>query len=228
MSITCAGTPLPVADDKKACDFPPLPTPWSKRAFDIVLAGLGLIVSLPVWGIVAAVIKCEDGGPIFFYDQRVGQGGRGFSVLKFRTMVPHADQQFGPRQATLADPRITRIGTWLRATAMDELPQLWNIFRGDMSFVGPRALRVEEILTRGDGQVVALANIRGYQHRHQVIPGLTGIAQIYADRDIPPRQKFRYDALYIDRRNFWLDVRLMLLSFWITFHGGWERRGKKW
>ena len=223
-----ADTSLPVAAGKKAGDFPPLPTPWSKRIFDAALAGVGLIVSLPVWGIAAAVIKYEDGGPIFFYDQRVGQGGRIFPVLKFRTMVPDADQQYGPRQATLEDPRITRIGKWLRATAMDELPQLWNIFRGDMSFVGPRALRVGEILTRGDGQMVAVVNISGYQRRHQVVPGLTGIAHIYADRDIPPRQKFRYDALYIHRQNFWLDVRLILLSFWITFRGGWERRGKKW
>jgi lipopolysaccharide/colanic/teichoic acid biosynthesis glycosyltransferase len=116
----------------------------------------------------------------------------------------------------------------LRATALDELPQLWSIFRGDMSFVGPRALRVGEILTRGDGRVVSLASIAGYQRRHYVTPGLTGLAQIYADRDVPPRQKFRYDALYIRRRSFCLDVRLVFLSFWITLRGGWERRGKKW
>jgi lipopolysaccharide/colanic/teichoic acid biosynthesis glycosyltransferase len=226
--MTPEDTSLPTADDKKTGDFPLLSTPWSKRAFDVALAGVGLIVSLPVWGIAAAAIKYEDGGPIFFYDQRVGQGGRIFPVFKFRTMVPNADQRFGPRQATREDPRITRIGAGLRASAMDELPQLWNILRGDMSFVGPRALRVGEILTRSDGCVVALANIQGYHRRHQVVPGLTGVAQIYADRDIPPRQKFRYDALYIQRRNFWLDVRLILLSFWITFRGGWERRGKKW
>ncbi|NOT55062.1 MAG: sugar transferase [Deltaproteobacteria bacterium] len=208
--------------------YPLLPTPWSKRAFDVALSGMGLIVSLPVWALAAAAIKFEDGGSIFFYDQRVGQGGRTFAVFKFRTMMPNADQRFGPRQATLEDPRVTRIGKWLRATAMDELPQLWNIFRGDMSFVGPRALRVGEILTRGDGQVVVLADVVGYQRRHQVVPGLTGIAQIYADRDIPPRRKFRYDTRYIARRGFGLDLRLIFLSFWITFRGGWERRGKKW
>lgn len=226
--MTRADTSLPVADNKKAANFPLLPTPWSKRAFDVALSGLGLIASLPVWAIAAAAIKFEDGGPIFFYDQRVGQGGQTFSVFKFRTMVPNADQRFGPRQATLEDPRVTRIGKWLRATAMDELPQLWNIFRGDMSFVGPRALRVGEILTRGDGQVFALAEVPGYQRRHQIVPGLTGIAQIYADRDIPPRRKFRYDTRYIARRGFGLDLRLIFLSFWITFRGGWERRGKKW
>lgn len=220
-------SPFSVVDDA-TLSIQPLPLSWSKRAFDIVLAGLGLIVSLPVWGIIAAMIKCNDGGPVFFYDQRVGRGGEVFPVLKFRTMVPDADQRFGPRQATVEDVRITRVGKLLRATALDELPQLWNILRGDMSFVGPRALRVGEILTRGDGEIVVLDSIAGYERRHRVAPGLTGLAQIYADRDIPPRQKFRYDVLYMQRQSLWLDVRLILLSFWITFRGGWERRGKKW
>src|SRR5262245_47499054 len=130
-----------VVSDDAAVPVQPLPSPWSKRSFDIVLAGLGLIVSLPVWGIIAALIKCDDGGPVFFHDQRVGRGGAKFTVLKFRTMVPDADQRFGPRQATAGDSRLTHVGGFLRATALDELPQLWNIVRGDMSFVGPRALR---------------------------------------------------------------------------------------
>ncbi len=98
---------------------------------------------------------------MFFRDRRVGQGGRVFEVLKFRTMVPDADRLFGPRQAGEAGPRVTRVGRWLRATAMDELPQLWNIFRGDMSFVGPRALRPGEIHARGDGSLVALRKRAG-------------------------------------------------------------------
>jgi len=142
-------------------------------------------------------------------------------------MVPDADQLFGPKQATEDDPRVTRVGRLLRATAMDELPQLWNIFKGDMSFVGPRALRPGEIHTRGDGCISLLESVPGYRERHAVAPGLTGVAQIYADRDIPPRQKFRYDRLYIRRQSFWLDLRLILLSFWITFQGRWERRGRK-
>jgi lipopolysaccharide/colanic/teichoic acid biosynthesis glycosyltransferase len=164
---------------------------------------------------------------VFFRDARVGRDGGLFDALKFRTMVPDADRLFGPRQAGENDPRVTRIGRALRATAMDELPQLWNIFRGDMSFVGPRALRPGEIQARGDGRVVALETVPGYRERHAVQPGLTGVAQIYADRDVPPRQKFRYDRLYIRRRSFWLDVRLVGLSFWITFRGRWERRGSK-
>lgn len=200
---------------------------WAKRTLDVILAGVGLLGSLPLWGMIALAVKWEDGGPVFFRDRRVGQGGRVFEVLKFRTMVPDADHLFGPRQAEEDDPRITRVGKLLRATAMDELPQLWNIFVGDMSFVGPRALRPGEIHTRGNGELIPLENVPGYHERHTALPGLTGVAQIYADRDIPPRQKFRYDRLYLRRRNFWLDVRLILLSFWITFRGRWERRGQK-
>jgi lipopolysaccharide/colanic/teichoic acid biosynthesis glycosyltransferase len=110
---------------------------------------------------------------------------------------------------------------------MDELPQLWNIFAGEMSFVGPRALMPEEIEVRGDGRAVSLAEIPGYEARHRVVPGLTGIAQVYAPRDIPRRHKFRLDRLYIERQSFWLDLRLIALSFAITFRGRWEHRGRK-
>jgi lipopolysaccharide/colanic/teichoic acid biosynthesis glycosyltransferase len=200
---------------------------WPKRLFDLSLAGAGLLGSLPLWGLIATLIKLEDGAEVFFRDQRVGRGGRVFGVLKFRTMVPEADRLFGPRQAQIDDPRVTRIGRLLRATAMDELPQLWNIFVGDMSFVGPRALRPGEIHARGDGAVVPLSSIPGYDQRHAVQPGLTGLAQVYADRDIAPRQKFRYDRLYIGCRSFALDLKLVAASFWITLQGRWERRGRK-
>jgi lipopolysaccharide/colanic/teichoic acid biosynthesis glycosyltransferase len=110
---------------------------------------------------------------------------------------------------------------------MDELPQLVNIFRGDMSFVGPRALRPGEIDAVGNGQVVALEEVAGYAARTAVQPGLTGIAQIYAPRDIARRQKFRYDLVYVKRRSFWLDLRLIVLSFWISFRGTWEARERK-
>ena len=199
----------------------------AKRGLDVALAGVGLLGSLPLWGVIAALIALEDRGPVFFRDRRVGRDGREFSILKFRTMVPDADRLFGPRQAAERDPRVTRVGRWLRATAMDELPQLWNILRGDMSFVGPRALRPGEIMARGDGGVLTLAAVPGYRERHAVAPGLTGVAQIYADRDVAPQRKFHYDRLYIRRQSLALDVRLIALSFWITFNGSWERRGSK-
>jgi lipopolysaccharide/colanic/teichoic acid biosynthesis glycosyltransferase len=150
-----------------------------------------------------------------------------FQVWKFRSMIPDAERHVGAVQAVEDDPRVTRTGRAMRATAMDELPQLWSIFVGDMSFVGPRALRPGEIEVLGDGRLEALEDVPGYEHRARVRPGLTGIAQIYAPRDVPRRQKFRYDKLYVERQSFWLDVRLIATSFWITFRGRWETRDSK-
>lgn len=199
----------------------------AKRALDVLLSGVGLLCSIPAWAVIAAAVKIADGGPVFFAQERVGRGGRVFRVLKFRSMVPDAEARVGALQASEHDPRVTRIGRWLRATAMDELPQLLSIFRGDMSFVGPRALRPGEIELGGDGREEALEDVPGFAARCQVPPGLTGVAQIYAPRDIPRRQKFRYDRVYIRRQSLWLDLRLIALSFWITFRGTWEVRGRK-
>jgi lipopolysaccharide/colanic/teichoic acid biosynthesis glycosyltransferase len=192
-----------------------------------VLAASGLLVSLPVALFVALAVKLQDGGPIFYRQIRVGRYGRPFTSWKFRSMVPHPDAVVASRQATVDDPRITRVGRLLRVTALDELPQLWSILVGDMSFVGPRALLPAEIEARGTGDLVPASEIPGYAARHQVTPGLTGVAQIYADRDIPRRHKFRYDLVYVRRRSVLLDVRLIALSLWITLRGKWEHRGDK-
>jgi lipopolysaccharide/colanic/teichoic acid biosynthesis glycosyltransferase len=198
-----------------------------KRLFDIALSGLGLLISWPVWLVISLAIKLEDRGPIFYTQERVGARGRVFRVLKFRSMIPNAEAKVGALQASRGDARITHVGHLLRATALDELPQLWNIFRGDMSFVGPRALRPGEIEVRGDGREERLEEVPGFETRIRVRPGLTGVAQIYADRDIPRRWKFQYDKVYIRKQSFWLDFRLIMLSFWITFRGAWEVRGRK-
>jgi lipopolysaccharide/colanic/teichoic acid biosynthesis glycosyltransferase len=198
-----------------------------KRAFDAALAAFGLVASAPLWAIFAALIKLEDGGPVFFRQDRVGLGGRTFDALKFRSMRPDAEALTGAVQAAARDPRVTRIGRFMRATAMDELPQLWNILRGDMSFVGPRALRPGEIEAGSDGRLTRLEEVPGFEHRIKVRPGLTGLAQVYARRDLPRRQKFRYDRVYVNRRSWWLDARLILLSFWISVLGTWEARGRK-
>lgn len=198
-----------------------------KRLFDMFLAAAGLIVSAPLWAIIVTAIKIEDGGPVLFPQERVGLAGRVFKVLKFRSMVPDAEARTGPLQATEDDPRITRVGRALRATAMDELPQLWNILVGDMSFVGPRPLRPGEVEVRGDGQLVSLHEIPGYMERHEVRPGLTGLTQVYAPRDISRVSKFRLDRLYLKRAGFWLDLKLILLSFWITGRGEWEARDRR-
>jgi lipopolysaccharide/colanic/teichoic acid biosynthesis glycosyltransferase len=198
-----------------------------KRAFDVALSGAGLIASAPVWAVLAAAIKLADGGPVFYRQERVGLGGRSFMAMKFRSMRPDAEAGVGAIQASERDPRVTRVGRLMRSTAMDELPQLWNIFRGDMSFVGPRALRPGEIEAGRNGVLERLEDVPGFALRVSVRPGLTGIAQVYAPRDVPRRQKFKYDGIYVRRRSWWLDVRLILISFWISVHGTWEVRGRK-
>jgi lipopolysaccharide/colanic/teichoic acid biosynthesis glycosyltransferase len=198
-----------------------------KRSFDCALAGIGLLVSMPIWALLALAIKLEDGGPIFFRQGRVGLDGRVFDALKFRSMIPDAEARTGPVQASEHDPRVTRVGRLMRATAMDELPQLWNIFTGDMSFVGPRPLRPGEVDVRGDGQLIPLDQIPGYAARHSVRPGLTGLTQVYAPRDISRTSKFRLDQIYLRRASFWLDLKLIALSFWITGTGAWEKRNRR-
>jgi len=191
------------------------------------VSGTGLLVSSPVWLVIAVAIKLDDRGPVFYAQERVGRYGRRFTSWKFRSMAVDQDSRFTARQAAADDPRITHVGRILRATAMDELPQLINIFRGDMSFVGPRALMPAEIDVRGGGRLLRAEDIPGYEGRHLVTPGLTGIAQVYADRDIPRRNKFRYDLVYVRRQSFGLDLRLIAVSFWITVRGKWEHRGGK-
>jgi len=198
-----------------------------KRAFDVGLSGAGLIASAPLWALFAALIKLQDGGPVFFAQERLGRGGRVFKALKFRSMIVYADAATGPRQAERNDPRITPIGRIMRATAMDELPQLWNIFRGDMSFVGPRPLRPGEIEVAGDGQLVRLEQVPGYDERHRIRPGLTGMTQVYAPRNVAVAEKFRLDLQYVERAGLWFDMKLILLSFWITLRGRWEHDGSK-
>ncbi len=199
----------------------------AKRAFDIVFAAAGLLLSSPLWVVIAIAIKAHDRGSVFYGQTRTGRHGRTFRAWKFRSMRPDAERDVGPLQAVENDPRVTPIGRLLRATAMDELPQLWNILVGDMSVVGPRALRPGEIETRGGGAVVAADSVEGFAERSSVRPGLTGLAQLHAPRDVSRRGKFRYDRLYVRQQSFCLDMRLVALSFWITLRGTWEQRGPK-
>jgi len=200
---------------------------YLKRPFDIFLSSIGLVMSLPFWIIIPLFIWLEDRNPIFYRQERVGKGGRVFKTVKFRSMIKDAENEQGPIQAKQNDPRITKVGKIIRATALDELPQLINIFKGDMSFVGPRALRPEEKENSGTSSSLSLSEIRGYKERHAVRPGLTGLTQVYLPYDVPRRKKFRYDLLYIKKRSFCFDLKLIFLSFWITFRGKWESREKK-
>jgi lipopolysaccharide/colanic/teichoic acid biosynthesis glycosyltransferase len=198
-----------------------------KRLFDIALSFVGMILSFPLWILFALMIWLEDRGPVFYRQERIGKNGRIFKALKFRSMIKDAEREHGPVQAKEHDKRITKVGKFLRATAMDELPQLTNIFKGDMSFVGPRALRPAEIENHGN-HTVSLKDLPGFDKRHSIRPGLTGLTQVHLPKDFPIKRKFRYDLLYIKNRNFWMDIKLIFLSFWITFRAKWETRKKKW
>lgn len=201
--------------------------PILKRPLDFVLSSIGLILSAPLWLAIALAIKLEDGGPVFYTQERWGKGVSRIMVRKFRTMTPDADKKFGNIQAKENDDRTTRVGRVLRATGMDELPQLLNIWKGDMSFVGPRALAVDEIVHDENGNALRYEEIPGFHKRLSVRPGLTGIATVYRPKDIHPQDKFHHDLLYIEKQSFWLDLCLITLSFWISIRGKWETRGSK-
>ncbi|MBI2174595.1 MAG: sugar transferase [Candidatus Omnitrophica bacterium] len=198
-----------------------------KRIFDFVFASFALLMSLPLWLLFSLAIKLEDGGPVLFRQRRWGKNKKPIVVYKFRTMIVNADEKFGSVQAQENDRRITRIGRFLRATSLDEMPQIFSIWKGDMSWVGPRALPINEVQIKETNGYIPDDAIPGFDQRCGVRPGLTGMAQIYAPRDVPRKHKFRYDLIYVQNQSFRLDLKLILLSFWITFRGKWEHRGKK-
>ena len=198
-----------------------------KRIFDFFFASFALLMSLPLWLIFALTIKLEDGGPVLFCQRRWGKNKKPIVVYKFRTMVANVDEKFGSVQAQENDRRITRVGRFLRATSLDEMPQILSIWKGDMSWVGPRALPINEVQIREGNGYLPDDAIPGFDVRCKVTPGLTGMAQIYAPRDVPRRHKFRYDLIYIQNQSLLLDLKLIAMSFWITFRGKWEHRGKK-
>ncbi len=198
-----------------------------KRAFDVALALFMLILSSPVWALIALFILLEDGRPVFFTQERWGRDGKRFNVLKFRSMSHGSVDQHGVRLAREGDVRVTRLGRLLRRTGLDELPNLLAILRGTMSFVGPRALAVEEVVAEIDGRYRSYEQVPGFRERLAVRPGLTGLATVYVPRDASPRRKFAYDLLYIRCWSFGLDLRLVVLSFLISFLGRWERRTRK-
>jgi lipopolysaccharide/colanic/teichoic acid biosynthesis glycosyltransferase len=201
--------------------------PVLKRTLDIILSGIMLVLSIPVFIPIALAIKLEDGGPIFYRQERWGRSDERFMAYKFRTMEPDSDRAYGIIQARENDPRITRVGRILRSMGLDELPQILNILVGDMSFVGPRSLAVGEIVKDNKGQKLQYEDVPGFRERLQVRPGLTGLATIYIPKDASPHRKFRYDLFYIRNQSICLDAYLIALSFWISFRGKWETRSDK-
>jgi len=190
-----------------------------KRPFDFLLSITGLLLSSPLWPIVALAVFLEDKGPVFFLQERCGTDGKPFKLIKFRSMVNVPGKQHDIVHIP-DDPRVTRSGKILRAIALDELPSLINILKGAMSFVGPRA----EPFTV-DGQNIR--TVPGYAQRITLRPGLTGLLQVYGTRFMTLEEKFQYDIEYINQISFWLDLKLIFLSFWVTFRGRWEYTGKK-
>lgn len=209
---------------KRGSDFR---EPLLKRLLDLLISiamfPFFLLISLAI----SIAIKLEDGGPVFYRQERWGRFGKPFRVFKFRTMIPDADKKYGLKQAKENDHRITRVGRLLRAAGLDELPQLINILRGEMSFVGPRALAVGEIIFDKNGQRIAYEKTPGFHRRQVARPGLTSLATIYIPKDSPAHRKFRYDLFYVRNISFGLDLRLIALSFWISFRGKWETRQEK-
>jgi lipopolysaccharide/colanic/teichoic acid biosynthesis glycosyltransferase len=192
--------------------------PWFDRSI-LALAHLSLLpLWVLLWTLIPLLVWLGDRGPVFYRQKRAGRNGEVFTVLKFRTMVIDADLQ-GPAWTVAGDPRVTRFGRLLRRTALDELPELLNIWKGEMSLVGPRALAEDE-------QRSLERSIPGFEDRLRVRPGLTGLAQVY-DHSDDAIDKLRYDLVYVDRMGPFLDSKLILLSVWNTIAAQWDRRSGK-
>lgn len=181
-----------------------------KRGMDILLSAAALIVASPVMLTVAAAIKLHDGGPVFFKQKRLTRNFREFDILKFRSMIVDAEKYAGAVLATEDDPRITKVGKFIRATRIDELPQLINILKGDMSIVGPRPER----------RVIAeeyYKDLPEFIYRLKVRGGLTGYAQIYGKYNTNPYDKLRLDLMYVENYSLMMDIKLIILTLRIIF-----------
>jgi sugar transferase (PEP-CTERM system associated) len=188
---------------------------YFKRMFDVILAITGIVLSLPFLAIIPILIKIDSKGPVLFKQERVGEGEKCFTVYKFRTMVDEAEKETGPIWSQTGDARITKLGKFLRKTRLDEIPQLFNVLRGDMSFIGPRPERlffVESLKKQ----------IPYYSERHCVKPGITGWAQVryeYGDSIEDAIEKLRYDLYYIKYQSLSLDLLIILDTIKVILFG---------
>ena len=185
-----------------------------KRVLDVVVVGLTMVIWLPVSLIVALVVRLDSKGPILYRQARVGRDGKLFTLTKFRTMVVDAEAT-GPQFTMEDDPRITRTGSFLRKSRLDEFPQLWSVLRGELSLIGPRPERpvFVEVFSR---------EIPFYESRLLVRPGVTGWAQVnygYADDQAETIEKLTYDLFYIKHSSFWLDLHITGKSIWTVLTG---------
>jgi lipopolysaccharide/colanic/teichoic acid biosynthesis glycosyltransferase len=191
------------------------PSPTAKRTLDLVMTSFMMVVALPLMGAIAVAIRLESPGPILFRQQRTGRDGRRFAMLKFRTMVENAEELKSelahlnvlppPDFKILNDPRTTRVGHLLRETSLDELPQLFNVLRGQMSLVGPRptSLGVDQYDL-------------WHSTRLEVAPGLTGLWQVHGRNTTSFDERLRLDIAYIDQRSVWMDLRILARTFLVV------------
>jgi lipopolysaccharide/colanic/teichoic acid biosynthesis glycosyltransferase len=188
-----------------------VPVTWyskCKRGLDVAVALLLGVVVLPIVALIAVLIKLTSRGPVFYSQTRVGRGGRPFTIWKIRSMYDNCEQYSGARWSQAGDPRVMPLGRILRRTHLDELPQLWNVLRGDMSLIGPRPERPEFVPQLEQA-------IPYYRDRLLVLPGVTGLAQIHLgpDTDLESvERKLMFDLYYIKRLSFWNDLRILLAT----------------
>lgn len=176
-----------------------MPRPFAKYCFDVSVAFLGLLVLFPIMVVLIAMIRLKLGSPVFFRQVRPGLHGKPFEMIKFRTMRNAVDAQGNP----LPDSeRMTPLGSFLRASSLDELPELWNVLKGDMSLVGPRPLLMEYLPLYSPEQY----------RRHEVRPGVTGWAQVNGRNALSWEEKFKLDVWYVDNRSFLLDLKIIFLT----------------
>ncbi len=185
-----------------------------KRFFDIIFGFLALFLSAPLWMLISILIWWEDPGPLFFVKNAVGKGGKNFKQFKFRSMILDAEKDTGPISGYENDERVLFFGKILRKTALDELPQLINILKGDMSWVGPRPQRTVLVHRY-------LQNLPEYAQRHHIRPGLAGLAQVTDSYDITPDEKLAWDLVYIEKASLWVDIKLLLSAFYLVFALRW-------
>jgi len=186
-----------------------------KRAMDLVLAGTALAAGWPFLAALAILIRIDSPGPVLFRQERAGRGMRPFMVYKFRTMRADADP-YDVSPMGREDARLTRLGRWLREMTLDELPQLWNVLKGDMSIVGPRPLYMSQARQFNERQ----------RRRLEVRPGLTGLAQVLGRGEIPHEEKLELDVQYVERWGLWLDLKIILGSVRLLLPN--ERVYQKW
>jgi len=198
--------------------LPQLMPTWEKRVkrlIDVLVSTVVLVVGAPVWLVVALLIKMDSPGPVIYSQDRVGQHGKIFRIYKFRSMIKDAEKMTGPKWAEKDDPRITRVGKWIRKLRIDEVPQFWNVLKGEMSLVGPRPERpyfVEKLKKE----------LPLYSRRLRVRPGITGWAQIKGAYDASiddVKQKLQYDLFYLENMSLRMDLKIILNTIYVMLIG---------